>query len=63
VDSAAAPDVAERFAEVDGYIAEMDRRLAAIARQNAVLGKIVAGLGRAKGAADDTVQRHGQDEH
>lgn len=56
-------DVAERFAEVDGYITEMDRRLAAIARQNAVLGEMVEVLGRYVNAAVDTFQRHVQGDH
>ena len=56
-------DVAERFVEVDGYIAEMDRRLTAIARQNAVLGEMVEVLGRYVNSTVDTVQRHVQDDH
>ncbi|MDQ1635811.1 MAG: hypothetical protein QOJ32_2620 [Frankiaceae bacterium] len=56
-------DVAERFAEVDGYIADMDRRLTVIARQNAVLGEMVEVLGRYVNATVDTVQHHVQDDH
>ena len=36
-------ETGERFAQVDAYIEEMDRRLAAIARQNAALGEMVEG--------------------
>ncbi len=53
-------DVAERFAEVDGHLAEMDRRLTVIARQNTVLGEMVEGLARYVNATVDTVQRQGQ---
>ncbi|HSP38247.1 MAG TPA: hypothetical protein VLR26_10890 [Frankiaceae bacterium] len=57
-----------RFAEIDGHIAETDRRLVTIARQSAALGEMVEVLGGYINAPDfqsqrDEVQRHVEDDH
>lgn len=52
-----------RFAKVDEYIAETDRRLENIARQNAALGEMVEVLGSYVNATLDRVQRHVEDDH
>jgi hypothetical protein len=46
-----------RFAEIDEHIAETDRRLVTIARQNAALGEMVEVLGGSVNAADLQCQR------
>ena len=52
-----------RFAEIDEPIAETDRRLVTIARQNAALGEMVEVLGSDINATIDQVQRHIDDDH
>jgi hypothetical protein len=52
-----------RFAEIDEHIAETDRRLVTIARQNAALGEMVEVLGAYVNATLDQVQRHIDDDH
>ena len=47
-----------RFADIDEHIAETDRRLVRIARQNAALGEMVEVLGGYINATIDPAQRH-----
>jgi hypothetical protein len=54
---------AARFAEIDEHIAETDRRLVTIARQNAALGEMVEVLGGYINATIDQVQRRIEDDH
>lgn len=55
------PGTAERFAEIDGYIEQVDERLRLIARQNAALAEMVEVLGGYVNASIEHLQAHVSD--